>query len=470
MSLTIGTYNVAKPGQRDLEDWSIRKHHVLNNLKQSNLDIVCLQELSGQSDDQRFLTEEISKLGYAYLYESKKSATGLAILYKKDKFDQLGENRGEYSSVEEGRACTRSFKQVDLQDKTTRKTFRVACMHLYGGASRGNTLGERQLQAFRKQIETSADKISEVILAGDFNSDLDEELVGSHAICRSLLEPSASPYRYRTVTVDDAGNKIVTSKSRHQRHLDWIFVGKKGNEVSKIRPIALNQNTKASDHLMHAVEVMAEQEPYQAWKPTRVQAAHTEHSKEDRTWLEQYFRTNAQLRRDTVISSFGIDKDAAYKRLEEWIKAGFIKKEGHGRETFYTRGVNLAEAPQPAGKKNPRDLEQVKQGLAQLFQNKPSITREDLLTVFSMERSEANGYTKGWIEQGLLIQHGLGPTTYYTKAATSSAKPSTNSPQPPKPVSASLIEKILNAIAEFFRVLADSLRRQHPRRVYRIKG
>lgn len=462
MALTIGTYNVAKPSQRDLEDWSIRKNLVLDNLKRSNLDIVCLQELSGQNDDQRFLTEEVRKLGYAYLFESKKEATGLAIIYKKDKFEQLGENRGEYSSVEEGRTCTRSFKQVDLQDKTTRKTVRVACMHLYGGASRGNTLGQRQLQSFRKQIETSAENISELVLAGDFNSDLDEELNGSHTICRSLLEPAASPYRYRTVTVDDAGNKIVTSKSRHQRHLDWIFVGKKGAEgtsVSKIRPLKVDQNTKASDHLMHAVEVLQEQEPYQAWKPTQAQAARAEHSKEDRAWLENYFCTKTKLQRDTVISSFNIDKDAAYKRLEEWIKAGYIKKEGHGRETYYTKGVNLAEVPQPAGKFNPLDLELVKQGLAKLFQNKTSITREDLLTVFSMERSEANGYTRGWISQGLLIQHGQGRSTYYTK-------PATNTPKPRTPVSPSLIEKILNAIAEFFRALTYALRRKP----YRIKG
>lgn len=401
MSITIGTYNVAKPGQRNLEEWSTRKHHVLDNVKRSNLDIVCLQELSGQSEDQRFLNEEINKLGYAYLYESKKDATGLAILYKRDKFEQLGENRGEYSSVEEGRPCTRSFKQVDLRDKTTRKAVRVACMHLYGGASRGNTLGERQLQSFRKQIESSDEKISELILAGDFNSDLDEELTGSHTICRSLLQPSESSYRYRTVTADAAGNKIVTSKSRHQRHLDWIFVGKKGAEgtVSKIRHLPISQNTNASDHLLHAVEVLPEQEPYQAWSPTPMQAAHAEHSKEDRAWLEQYFRTNTHLLRDTVISGFRIDKQAAYKRLEDWIKAGYISKEGHGSDTRYTRGVNLAAAPaiQPSGKYNPRDLEQVKLGLAKLFQNKTSLTREDLLTVFAMERSEANGYSSKWI-------------------------------------------------------------------------
>lgn len=106
-------------------------------------------------------------------------------------------------------------------------------MHLYRGVSRGNALGERQLQAFRKQIETNDERISEVILAGDFNSDLDAELNGSHAICRSLLEPSASPYRYRTVTKDGAGNKIVTSKSRHQRHLDWILSAKKETRYPK---------------------------------------------------------------------------------------------------------------------------------------------------------------------------------------------------------------------------------------------
>lgn len=205
--------------------------------------------------------------------------------------------------------------------------------------------------------------------------------------------------------------------------------------------------------------MLSEQEPYQPWRPSTAQA---EHSKGDRAWLENYFHTKTQLHRDTVISSFNIDKEAAYKRLEEWIKAGYINKEGHGRKTYYIKGINLAlAAPKSAGKWNPRDPVQVKQGLAQLFLNKSSINRENLLNVFTMQRSEANEHTSGWIAQSLLIPYGQGRSTYYPK-------PEAASPTTPKAESGSLMERILIALAEFLRVLADALRRNH--RLYRIKG
>lgn len=449
MPITIGTYNIAKPGQAGLEDWSVRKNYVLNNLKQAQLDVVCLQEVSGKQEDQAFLIEETKKLGYAYLFEAKKAATGLGIMYKREKFDLVSEKRGEFSSIEEGRLCTRSFLLTDLKDKTTGKVKRVACMHLYGGARHGNTLGERQLKAFREQIEALGD--AEIVLAGDMNSDLDEELAGSHSICRSLLEPSSSLFRYRSVTEDAAKNKIVTNRSSHKRHIDWVFVGKKvagtaQSLVSKIKHYPINQDTRASDHFLHAIEIQEEQEPYTPWSaPVAVKPSV---SQEDKAWLESYFSKSPQLHRDTVISALRITKAEAYQRLDAWISAGYIRQEGRGSATLYYRGVNLSGTPvsKASTKLNPRDLVQVKKGLDLLFKGKKEIRRDDIVSMFDMQKSEANGYTKTWRENGLLIQHGMGVSTYYTRAT-----PTSNGINP------DALDRAIHAIGELATSVAELL-------------
>lgn len=326
-------------------------------------------------------------------------------------------------------------------------------MHLYGGARLGNTLGERQLKSFREQIETQSEAVSEIVLAGDMNSDLDEELAGSHSICRSLLEPTSSLYRYRSVTEDAAKNKIVTNHSSHKRHLDWIFVGKKvagtaQTLMSKIKHHPINQDARASDHCFHAIEIQEEGEFYTPWSAPIVVKPSV--SQEDKTWLESYFSKNPQLHRDTVSSALRISKDETYKRLDAWIQAGYIRKEGRGSETLYYKGVNLAGTPaaKASAKLNPRDLGQVKKGLDILFKGKETIRRDDIVSVFDMQKSEANGYTKSWSEKGLLIQHGMGVSTYYTRAK---ATPTSNRINP------DAIDRAIHAVAELATSVAELL-------------
>lgn len=357
MSFTVGTYNVAKPGQRGLESWSIRRDLISNLLAQHHLDIVCLQELSGLPADQSHWIEATNKLGYKSLYESKKSSSGLGLLFKQEKFNLIGERRGEFSAIEDGRTCTRSFVMVDLKDKTSEKVIRVVSLHLYGGSRHGNTLGEKQLRSFREQIESNDANVSEIILAGDFNSDLDEELAGSHSICRYLLEPSSSLYRYRTVTHDSNNNKIATS-SRHKRHLDWIFVGKKvaniGNSslVSKLNYLPIVSESRASDHSLHAIQVCDQ--------------------------LEVYAPLNAN--HHTIVTH-------------------------HPVKVINNHSVHSNSSLQ--------DINSVKEKLSQIFKDKPAITREDIVAHFGISRNEANGYTTAWGNQGLLIQNGRGRGTTY---------------------------------------------------------
>jgi hypothetical protein len=85
----------------------------------------------------------------------------------------------------------------------------------------------------------------------------------------------------------------------------------------------VNQDTRASDHYFHAIEVQTDQEPYTPWSANSSPAT-VSVSKEDQAWLESFFSKNSSLHRDTIISSLGVDKEKAYKLIEEWIKAGCI--------------------------------------------------------------------------------------------------------------------------------------------------
>ncbi len=144
-------------------------------------------------------------------------------------------------------------------------------MHLYGGTSRGNTLGRGQMEYMRGQIEKNDDTISQVILAGDFNSDAAFELQNQvDGPCTFLLKPlNNSSYNYTTVPHDGINPKIVTT-NRSDRHLDWVFVGIKNPQNDPCNAMTANlekasvgaQIINASDHRLHAVEIKGTKQSY----------------------------------------------------------------------------------------------------------------------------------------------------------------------------------------------------------------
>lgn len=263
MDLTIGTYNLMKPNQTSTKHnkaWSQRKDDLLKNIAAAKTDVLCIQELSAR--DESWMKTSASGLGYDFSYASCKEGSGVGILFKKDKFNLSDKKTGTFQGKDDqGGVRSRAFIQLDLEDKSTKKISRVASMHLYGGTSRGNPLGRQQIENFRKQIEENDSNISQIILAGDFNSDakdeIDQHLDGP---CTFLLKPnSSSSYSYNTVPADGK-TPLIQTTNRSRRHLDWVFAGIKNTDSNKkladMEWIPLtNQIQNASDHTLHAVQI-----------------------------------------------------------------------------------------------------------------------------------------------------------------------------------------------------------------------
>jgi hypothetical protein len=141
---------------------------------------------------------------------------------------------------------------------------------------------------------------------------------------------------------------------------------------------------------------------------------------------------------------------------------------------MYYRGVKLSEKRavpvekiENSGKYNPRDLAQVKQGLDFLFNSKNTIRRDDIVSKFEMQKSEANSYTKKWIENGLLVQQGKGTSTYYTRSSAIASQPVNRNMTKENGMQSDLISRILIAFEGFIRSLAGILNRDSHYRTIR---
>lgn len=130
---TIKRYPHAKEFVRQFE-W--RGPMIMEEIKQADCDIVCVQELDRAAD---FYIEQFTNLGYNVLHESRPSILikkeGLAIAYKRDKIELLKSESidmsdlkniygNEFSKTNQARLCL--FRHV-----LTGFVFVVANCHLY---------------------------------------------------------------------------------------------------------------------------------------------------------------------------------------------------------------------------------------------------------------------------------------------------------------------------------------------------
>lgn len=331
--MQIGTYNVLKPGPatRHNPAWETRKHDVVKNIAAANLDVVCIQELA--VSEAPWLKEKAQSLGYSFHYEEnpnegKTQNLAVGILYKAAKYDLVGKDKHLYE-----RRCT---LQLDLKDKVSQLVSRVASVHIYGGASHGNTLGTKQIESFRPQIESGDGTVHRIIIAGDFNSDMDEEALpgrdeGTKVCSKLLTKQVSSAYQYATALRDSEGRKIPTTTKPSGRHLDWVFVGTKDPEAFirnhniQVAPVG-NQVLSASDHKLHAIVIKdgsSQNNPFEMTQ-TKGSVAMPEE-------LQRLLSHSDRFTRNDVSR----DKNAAMQKIDQWLRDGLIKKEGHGRDTTY---------------------------------------------------------------------------------------------------------------------------------------
>ncbi len=248
MSISVGTYNVGKPTDEKLNQiarWPDRIVRVFNNITSSKLDIVFLQEISGH--DQHWWAAALATAGYAFHYRSVHDKSGVALIYKVDRFVAQNIVKKDFE-IEKGRS--RSVVQADLYLPGVQKAIRVASFHLYGGKDK--TLANKQIKEIRDLAESNDENVGAIILGGDFNSDGDEE--HRRGPCRYMDE--SSQYHYSTVINDASGKKITTNQAG--RKIDWIFVGSKvSNNTPALEQFPLNKPLmgEPSDHFIHAIKI-----------------------------------------------------------------------------------------------------------------------------------------------------------------------------------------------------------------------
>lgn len=228
MEFTIGTLNILHPhfakkhntkeglGQNGKSNWHTRKDKVAALISQSNLDVICLQEISQQSNQD--LQEKVTK-EYEIAHVSRSRGDGLAIYFKKARFEKMN-----FVALADG-LCF-----IDLKDRTTGKVVRVANCHLHGG---------NQQHRGKKQIETLLAQVNEPIsvITGDFNAD-ESKLTQADSKFSALLKAG----------FQHDGNLDKTCTTG--RHIDWIWCRGLAPHHHEIA-----QNEEVSDHLLSASSI-----------------------------------------------------------------------------------------------------------------------------------------------------------------------------------------------------------------------
>lgn len=239
--VTIGTFNILDPvfaekhkqkeglNSQGRSNWDTRGPNLITYIKNSNLDVICLQEVSEVS--KKYFEKGIQDT-YDLLWSKHQTRDdGVAILYKKDKFKMLA-----FKEIPEQGLCASC---VDLQDQTSRVVIRVASCHLLGGAPRGPVhQGKIQVDKYVSHIEkkqaNEAYTLDAKILAGDFNE-------------ANLQSEKFQALKGYYIT---DGSSMITEPGKN-RKIDWIWVNSRGF----LNQLKVAQEDNLSDHRLLATKL-----------------------------------------------------------------------------------------------------------------------------------------------------------------------------------------------------------------------
>lgn len=306
MSYKIGTFNILDPNyalkhnQKEgltstgQSNWSTRKQGIVKLINGSNLDVICLQEISLDSFNDL-------KSGLENFYTIKHikhigKGDGLAILYKKT-FREIN------SKIESLHGL--NFGYVDLQDHVSKKIIRVANCHLLGGPKQD--LGKQQIEKLLKAVENDPSTrgvISARIITGDFNAD-EKLLTETNTKFTSLQQAN---YQF--------DGDVTPTEIGKARHLDWIWI--RGD--AKLSHLNISQPVSVSDHALLATEICLK-----ASKPSS--ALQQEVSRKNGAPLNNT-QSPGQVKHKTKSSTLGKRIKALWSRLIQFFAKlfGFAKK------------------------------------------------------------------------------------------------------------------------------------------------
>lgn len=295
-SIRVGSFNILSPTyalkNKQSEgvyndgncNWFVRQERIINLIKDSQLDVICLQEICNSTLQD--LSPDVSKAGYELIFKKHPVGhDGLAILFKKGRMDKKNLISGSFQK--------RTFLFVDFIDKTINKIIRIGNCHLMGGLNEQE--GFEQMENLLKDfLPKPKEKIDLRILMGDFASDEKiyrdtkigkipsskfSKLIAHHAqtdfdLNKNDFDPNVGPFdpsqhnSYSLDTIQINSNSIIRAK------VDWIFALPSNQESIKMEADSslfnsqepIGRSKRASSHHMIATKIIF-QNPNQPTPP-----------------------------------------------------------------------------------------------------------------------------------------------------------------------------------------------------------
>lgn len=261
-SFSVGTYNILNPfhavkwrtteglDEEGADNWDDhRRAKIIQNLKESQLDIYALQEVSARTYPE--LQDALASFGYAmttlytHFTTEVEGAHGVTVLYRKDRFELLRDQCLQTPS-EEYRCAT----QVDLRNRQTGSTLRIISVHLKGYNPYEEVIeikrasqqrGDQELSHYLSTTLANHHPVNEMVILGDFNEDADEMFARGNESRQGVLISHGFKW---------SGTHAPT-ETRTGRQIDWIF-HKDCNTLSltQLRSQSIAQELSASDHAL----------------------------------------------------------------------------------------------------------------------------------------------------------------------------------------------------------------------------
>lgn len=228
VDLSVMSFNIRLNTSVDkgVKSWGIRRPLVKDYVISKSADVVCFQEVTVSQ-------KEHIKEDFADSYETywkgrdnTSETEGLAILYKKDRFELvesgvfwLSETPEEMSkgwSALYYRICV----NVTLRDKISDKVFTVYNVHL------DHISGEARENGIKLVAERAKEKGNEAIICGDFNANESSECVSALALTHNSAKAVASISDEGGTYNDFGGIMIQLLADFYATPIDHIFVEK----------------------------------------------------------------------------------------------------------------------------------------------------------------------------------------------------------------------------------------------------
>ncbi len=248
---TIGTYNVLHPYPQNQfnflpnqgKDWNSRVQQIADNILDSGVHVLCVQELSKENFEDLKKRLSFSYAGFHTKHDggNQPKKDGVAIFYKPISF-----------ALKAVKTCTKTERSttarrdlyVDLEDLTTHTVIRCASAHIEGNPAQPK-LGDEQLSDILSYISRDypgqSYRVNEIFLGCDLNQTRD---IG-------IRVALAEEHGFTTTR-----NHIETEIGKN-RQIDWVFFKTFNPNVALNSQSQALAQTPASDHRLVSVSVQS---------------------------------------------------------------------------------------------------------------------------------------------------------------------------------------------------------------------